>query len=201
MPTPTCRSGCGHRPGGAWTGRLTAELGIPFDVHRIVNVSFEPGDRELHGPDRLPPFVIDDEAGQGLPGTPALRGGLYGIPAVPGEGLKVGSSGTPADPDHVDRTVTEAEVAALRAWVDRFLPGASGPVASTLTCLYTKTPDEHFVIDRHPEHSNVVVASPCSGHGFKYTPAIGAILADLATDVAPAHDLAPFALARFRTGG
>ena len=186
---------------GAWTGRLTAELGIPFDVHRIVNVSFEPGDRELHGPDRLPPFVIDDEAGQGLPGTPALRGGLYGIPAVPGEGLKVGSSGTPADPDHVDRTVTEAEVAALRAWVDRFLPGASGPVASTLTCLYTKTPDEHFVIDRHPEHSNVVVASPCSGHGFKYTPAIGVILADLATDVAPAHDLAPFALARFRTGG
>src|SRR5690606_25881321 len=119
--------------------------------------------------------------------------------AVPGEGLKVGSSGTAVDPDHVDRVVTDAEVAALRAWVDRFLPGASGPVAATLTCLYTKTPDEHFVIDVHPEHPNVVVASPCSGNGFKYSPALGAVLADLATGTAPAFDLSPFAATRFAT--
>lgn len=182
---------------GAWTSRLTDELGLPLVAHRVVNVSFEPADRDLHGPGRMPPFIIDDENAQGHPGTPALRGGLYGVPAVPGEGVKVGTSGTPVDPDAVDRTVTDDEIAALRAWVDRFLPGASGPVASTLTCLYTETPDEHFVIDRHPEHPNVVIASPCSGHGFKYTPAIGAILADLATGATPAHDLAPFAVSRF----
>ena len=182
---------------GAWTGRLAAELHLPLVAHRVVNVSFEPADRELHGPARMPAFLIDDGAADDLPGTPALRGGMYGIPAVAGEGLKVGTSGTPTDPDAVDRTVTDAEVERLRAWVDQFIPRASGSVASTLTCLYTKTPDEHFLIDRHPEHAHVVLASPCSGHGFKYTPTLGTVLADLATDAAPAFDLSPFALARF----
>jgi len=184
---------------GAWTSRLAAELHLPLVVHRVANVSFEPNDRALHGADRMPAFLIDDGAADGLPGTPALRGGMYGVPAVPGEGLKVGTSGAATDPDRVDRTVTADEVARLRAWVEQFIPGAAGPVASTLTCLYTKTPDEHFLVDRHPEHGNVVVASPCSGHGFKYTPALGAVLADLATDVTPGHDLNPFTLTRFTT--
>jgi sarcosine oxidase len=182
---------------GAWTGRLAAELCLPLVAHRIVNVSFEPADRELHGAGRMPAFLVDDGAAEGLPGTPALRGGMYGVPAVPGEGVKVGTSGAPTDPDRVDRVVTEDEIGLLRAGVARFLPGAAGPVAATLTCLYTKTPDEHFLIDRHPEHGNVVLASPCSGHGFKYTPAIGAALADLATGATPSHDLTPFAVKRF----
>lgn len=182
---------------GAWTGRLAEQLALPLVAHRIANVSFEPADRDLHGPDRMPAFLIDDGGADDVPGTPALRGGMYGVPAVPGEGLKVGTSGAPTDPDHVDRVVSEAEIERLRAWVGEFIPGGVGPVASTLTCLYTKTPDEHFLIDRHPEYGNVVLASPCSGHGFKYTPAIGAVLADLATDVTPAHDLSPFALSRF----
>ncbi|WP_117000451.1 N-methyl-L-tryptophan oxidase [Desertimonas flava] len=187
---------------GAWTGRVS-RLDVPLVANRVVNAYFEPHDRELFSPDRLPPFIVDGgdlDGGGGTSGegTPALRSGtMYGIPVVPGDGLKVGVSGTPTDPDHVDRVVTADEVAALRSWVDRFLPAASGPVASTLTCLYTKTPDEHFVIDRHPDHDNVVVASPCSGHGFKYTPAIGALLGDLATGAEPRHDLRPFALDRF----
>jgi sarcosine oxidase len=89
------------------------------------------------------------------------------------------------------------EVVALRRWVERYLPGAAGPVASTLTCLYTQAPDGDFVLGPHPAHPQVVVASPCSGHGFKYTPAIGAILADLATDAVPRFDLTPFAVDRF----
>lgn len=182
---------------GAWTGRLAAELELPLVAHRIANVSFEPADRAVHGPTRMPTFLIDDGGSEGIAGTPALRGGMYGIPAVPGEGLKVGTSGAPTDPDAVDRVVSAGEIDLLRSWVARFLPGAAGEVASTLTCLYTKTPDEHFLIDRHPEHDHVVLASPCSGHGFKYTPALGAVLADLATGTAPTHDLTPFALARF----
>lgn len=181
---------------GAWTGR-TSRLGLPLVIHRVVNAYFEPADRSLFSPGRLPPFIIAGTR-EDVDGMPSLRGdSMYGVPVVPGEGLKVGVSGTAADPDHVDRTVAPDEIADLRGWVDRFLPAASGPVVSTLTCLYTKTPDEHFVIDRHPDHGNVVVASPCSGHGFKYTPTIGALLADLATDTPPRHDLTPFAIDRF----
>jgi glycine/D-amino acid oxidase-like deaminating enzyme len=137
----------------------------------------------------MPAFIIEDD-----------DDGAYGTPAALGEGVKVGASGTPTDPDHVDRTVRPAEVARLRRWLDRFVRGASGPVVSTSTCLHTATPDGDFVIDRHPAFDSVVVASPCSGHGFKYTPTAGALLADLATDVTLRFDLSPFAIARFRRG-
>jgi sarcosine oxidase len=72
----------------------------------------------------------------------------------------------------------------------------AGPVRHVRSCLYTSTPDEHFVIDVHPEHRQVVVLSPCSGHGFKFTPVIGEIAADLALDGATMHPIEPFALAR-----
>ncbi len=122
---------------------------------------------------------------------------MYGIPAVDGQGVKVGGSGTPVDPDDVDRVVTDDEIARLRGFVDRFLPGASGPVSSVLTCLYTVAPDGHFVIDRHPEHDNVVIASPCSGHGFKYTTAIGPLLTELAFTGHTTLPIDSFSIARF----
>ena len=172
--------------GGAWTTALAAELGLPLVPHRVVNVSFTPPDPEPFGIDRLPAFVVSD-------GTD----GVYGIPAVDGQGVKVGGSGTPVDPDDVDRVVTDDEIARLRGFVDRFLPGASGPVSSVLTCLYTVAPDGHFVIDRHPAHDNVVIASPCSGHGFKYTTAIGPLLSELAFTGQTTLPIDSFSIARF----
>ena len=172
--------------GGAWTTALAAELGLPLVPNRVVNVSFTPPDPEPFGIDRLPAFVVSD-------GTE----GVYGIPAVDGQGVKVGGSGTPVDPDDVDRVVTDDEIARLRGFVDRFLPGASGPVSSVLTCLYTVAPDGHFVIDRHPAHDNVVIASPCSGHGFKYTTAIGPLLAELAFTGQTTLPIDSFSIARF----
>jgi len=176
--------------GGAWTTALAAELALPLVPNRVVNVSFEPVDggvgRQAFEVDRLPAFVVSDGVD-----------GIYGIPAVDGQGVKVGGGGTPVDPDAVDRVVTDAEVDHLRGFVDRFLPGASGPVSSVLTCLYTVAPDGDFVIDRHPEHDNVVIASPCSGHGFKYTTAIGPLLTELAFT---GHTILPidsFSIARF----
>lgn len=174
---------------GAWTGALAAPLSLPLVAHRIVNVSFTPLDRSLVDVDHLPAFIVAD--GETL---------FYGIPAVAGEGLKAGGGGAPTDPDRVDRVVTEQEVATLRRAVDRFVPRASGPVAATLTCLYTVAPDGHFVIDRHPEHDHVVIASPCSGHGFKFASAIGPLLADLATSRTPRFDIEPFGLDRFARG-
>jgi sarcosine oxidase len=70
-------------------------------------------------------------------------------------------------------------------------------VIKSARCLYTVTPDHQFIIDRHPEHSNVLLASPCSGHGFKHSAAIGESLAQWATDGRPAIDLSAFALRRF----
>jgi sarcosine oxidase len=173
---------------GSWTGRLVAALGLPLVPTRVVNATFRPLDLGPHVNGAMPAFIISDG-----------HDGVYGTPAVTGEGVKVGASGTPTDPDHVDRTVRPEEVDVLRGWLDGFVPGASGPLVSTLTCLYTVAPDGDFVIDRHPAHDNVTVASPCSGHGFKYTPAIGALLADMATDVAPRFDLSSFAIDRFAT--
>jgi sarcosine oxidase len=171
---------------GAWTSALLESLALPLVPHRVVNVSFWPLVPELFGGDRFPAFILADD--QTL---------FYGVPTVRGEGLKVGGGGAPSDPDRVERVVTEREVAALREAVDRFVPNASGPVASTLTCLYTVAPDGHFVIDRHPAHGNVVIASPCSGHGFKFASAIGPLLADLATVGATRFDLDGFRLDRF----
>ena len=76
------------------------------------------------------------------------------------------------------------------------MPDANGRLRDARVCLYTNTPDEHFVLDRHPAWPRVIVASPCSGHGFKFATAIGEALADLVTDGGARFDLSPFALAR-----
>jgi len=80
----------------------------------------------------------------------------------------------------------------VRTAVRRFIPAADGRVLASVVCLYTNTPDEHFWIDRHPEHSNVLVVSPCSGHGFKFAPVIGEIVADLVEGRKTGFDLGLF---------
>ena len=173
------RRGVDHRAGRRTRAPARAAPGR----QRVVHTAGHP---EPFGIDRLPAFVVSD----GIDG-------VYGIPAVDGQGVKVGGGGTPVDPDDVDRVVSDDEIARLRGFVDRFLPGASGPVSSVLTCLYTVAPDGHFVIDRHPEHDNVVIASPCSGHGFKYTTAIGPLLAELAFTGQTTLPIDSFSIARF----
>ena len=79
------------------------------------------------------------------------------------------------------------------------MPSLQGPLTDARVCLYTNTPDEDFVLDRHPECPAVLVASPCSGHGFKFAPTIGELLADLAMDREPRFDLSPFRCRRFAT--
>src|SRR5262249_50760934 len=96
-----------------------------------------------------------------------------------------------------DRTVSAADEALIRAAVAEHIPAANGRLIAAKTCLYTMTPDGDFLIDRLPGASNIIVASPCSGHGFKFAPVIGEILADLATTGAPPHDMARFSLGRF----
>ncbi len=119
----------------------------------------------------------------------------WGIP-----GFKVGVYGHLHEhgrADELSREPNAADEALLRDAVRRFFPGADGPVLSLRTCMFTNTPDEHFVIDTLPDLPQVVVASACSGHGFKFSSVVGELLADLATGREPALDLGLFRLDRF----
>lgn len=129
---------------------------------------------------RLPAFAFDD-----------AEGFLYGFPDFSSTGVKAGFHRFDDDP--VDPT-DEAE--RIRVNLQRFL-GPLSPAHAVGTCNYTITPDEEFVIDADPDRANVWFASACSGHGFKFAPAIGEMLAEIATGRPPTCDPAPFALARF----
>ncbi|MBX6753084.1 MAG: N-methyl-L-tryptophan oxidase [Thermorudis peleae] len=177
---------------GAWIGHLLAELGLPLTIWRILHVHFAPeGDDGRFDAGHLPFVLWQDDSG------------IYSaFPALPGQGVKFGrhDTGEPCTAETVRRTVTDEEVDDLRYQLNRYLPGAGGSVLWSLTCLYTMTPDHHFIIDRHPAYPQVIYASPCSGHGFKFASAIGEILADLATEGTTSHDIALFAAARLGIG-
>jgi len=111
-----------------------------------------------------------------------------------GSGVKVARhhAGEIADPDQIRRDVSDAELAAIRELVRQFLPDADGALRSAEVCTYTNTPDEHFWIDRHPEQPQVMIASPCSGHGFKFSSVIGEMLAELLISGQSRFDLSLF---------
>jgi sarcosine oxidase len=131
--------------------------------------------------------------------------GIYGFPALDGPrgGVKVATEqfGATTTPDAVDRVVTEEETSATYAnYVAPHVSGVTARCLRTAVCLYTVTPDFGFVIDAHPRSERVLIASPCSGHGFKHSAAIGEALAELAVEGATRHDISAFSLARFRAG-
>jgi sarcosine oxidase len=104
---------------------------------------------------------------------------------------------TVADPDQVDRRVSPDEALPLRAALRPILPALAGSkMRETAACLFTNTRDHDFVIDFHPEHRNVLVSSPCSGHGFKFASAIGELQAELVLTRKTTFDLSPFAIGR-----
>jgi glycine/D-amino acid oxidase-like deaminating enzyme len=103
----------------------------------------------------------------------------------------------PTSPDAVNRVVSDHENAQAREILNVVMPGAGGALRDARVCLYTNTPDRHFIIDWAPD-GRTLVLSPCSGHGFKFASAIGEIAAQLALDGRSWIDLAPFSLSRFR---
>ena len=97
--------------------------------------------------------------------------------------------------------MTDEEAAPVEALLRRFMPAALGPRIESAVCMYTNTPDHHFIIDAHPAHPDVLLVSPCSGHGFKFSTAVGEVVADLVTGTSPRFDLSPFAVGRFGAAG
>jgi sarcosine oxidase len=174
---------------GAWVPALCRELAVPFTVQRNVLYWFAPrANAGAFAPSHFPIFIHEVSPTQAW----------YGFPDT-GDGVKLAlhHHGEETAPDALRHTVSEAEVAGVREIVREFLPDADGQLLASAACMYTNVPDDHFIIDRHPASPAVIVASPCSGHGFKFASAIGDILADMAMDRAPDFDLSLFSLARF----
>ena len=177
---------------GAWAPEVLRELDVPFTVQRNLLFWFTPAaNPEQFAPGSLPVFIHETAPGAAW----------YGFPDV-GDGVKVARHhhGEMTTPAALRRTVTDAELTAMRQILRTHMPGADGTLRETAACMYTSVPDEHFVIDTHPACPAVTVASPCSGHGFKFASAIGEVLADMATGRPVAFDRSLFALARFAAG-
>ncbi|MFQ3535820.1 MAG: N-methyl-L-tryptophan oxidase [Aggregatilineales bacterium] len=176
--------------GGAWMGKLLSALDLPLPLQptREQIVFFEPRDQALFTPERCPVFIFH---------SPTW---FYGLPNVDGSGVKVGihCNNQPCDPDDVSREPDKAYIERISAWTRQYLPLAAGAVKEARVCLYTMTPDEHFVIDRHPAHPQIVFGAGFSGHGFKFGNLIGKLLADMALDNPICYDLSWFSTARFK---
>lgn len=173
---------------GPWIGRLVP--GLPLHVTRQVITWFTPREPAPFALGRFPVFLMRTK-----------HGNHYGFPSIDGATVKIAKHhhlDETVDPENVDRAVSAKDEAAIRAAVTAHIPGADGPLARAKTCLYTMTPDHDFIVDLAPGAPNVVIASACSGHGFKFAPVMGEILADLAMSGATAHDISRFRLARFR---
>jgi sarcosine oxidase len=169
---------------GAWVNSLLPETPLTVRVERQVLHWFAPArDADAFAPGRCPIHLWQFDGGRFFYGFPDLGAGVK---------LAFHHGGEITSADAVRRDVTPDEVGAVRAALKRFVPAADGPCLSSVVCLYTNTPDEHFWIDCHPAHANVWVASPCSGHGFKFAPVIGEILADLVQRKRPRFDLELF---------
>jgi sarcosine oxidase len=181
---------------GPWASELLAGLGVPFVVERQVQYWFEPvADPDRFRADRHSIYIWEAADGQQFYGFPSFDDPAGGPP----EGVKVAKfrSGGPCTPETIDRAVHPEEVAAMRAFVAPRMPDLPGTLLNSVTCMYTTTPDEHFVIARHPGHEQVVVACGFSGHGFKFVPVVGEIVADLVSEGRTAHPIGLFDPERF----
>src|SRR5262245_48838962 len=168
---------------------LVSDLAAPLRVTRQVMAWFEPHEPALFVRERFPVFLIEDP-----------HGTYYGFPLQPAHGVKIAKHyhlDETVDPDHYDRSVSMRDENVIRPALAAYLPAANGKRAAAATCLYTMAPDGDFIIDTLPGYPQIVIASPCSGHGFKFGPLVGEILADLATKGATARDISRFRLSRF----
>ena len=176
---------------GAWLTELAPELQGVVEVERQMLHWFRPlRDASLCAADRCPIALFEWEPGRLVATFPDT-----------GDGVKIGvhHEGEVTTPATVRRTTSTDEDRAIRMLLARVMPPAAGEQIESRVCLYTNTRDHHFLVDAHPAHADVIVASPCSGHGFKFASAIGEVLADLALDGGSRFDLSLFGLARERS--
>jgi sarcosine oxidase len=177
--------------GGAWTSALLRELELPLVVERQTMFWLEPiDDASSYDKAGFPIYAYEYKAGSICYGFPRLARGVKASVMHDGQ--------TTVGPEKVRRAVDPDEVEPLRKALRPILPRLSeAPVKESGTCLFTNTPDHDFIIDFHPNHSQVLISSPCSGHGFKFASAIGELQANLLMTGDAGFDLTPFRLDRW----
>ena len=180
---------------GSWNGKLAPALAPLLQPERQVLAWLEVARPELFEQAAFPVFVMEVPEGM-----------YYGFPLFSGgpPGFKLGRfhhRHEPADPDLLDRAGAGPEdEELLRSFAASYLPEGAGRALAMKVCMFTNTPDEHFLIDLHPDHPQVVVGAGFSGHGFKFCSVVGEILADLAIDGGTRHDIGLFRAGRFIAG-
>ena len=175
---------------GAWIGDLVGESGPPFTIERQTLVWYDPpGDPAAWAADRFPIYMCEFADGQLVYGFPLLGRGWKAAVHHQGE--------LQTDAAHLRRTVQPHDVSFARAAVARLFPWvADADVLHAAPCYYTDTSDYMFTIDFLPGVPNVLVSSPCSGHGFKFASAIGELQAQLLLDGRSEFDITPFRIGR-----
>jgi monomeric sarcosine oxidase len=173
---------------GSWTSQLLATLGLPLVVRRKTLAWLRPKTPEDFTLGKFPVYISESE-----------DGALYGFPLYGHPGVKIANhhGGVEVNPDQVDRTFHERDATDVRRFARKYLPGLTEELLDGKICLYTLTPDEHFIIDFYPEKQNILIAAGFSGHGFKFAPVVGEILADLCTEGKTPYPIEMFRLERF----
>ena len=174
---------------GSWAARVMQELDLPLNVVRKFVGWFPGRDQQAKRESEIPTYYFD------LP-----HGSFYGFPSIDGATVKMAehSGGQPVvDPGNVDRDMHPEDITRLAEFLKSHLPGLRPEPARHAVCLYTLTPDQHFIVDEHPQWDNVAIAAGFSGHGFKFAPVIGEAMADLALNKATSLPIEFLSLKRF----
>lgn len=174
---------------GPWNGHLLRDLELSLTIERQVVFWLEPEESAMYDSARFPIYAYEYKADHICYGFPRLPRGVKASVMHSGEVV--------SDVERVRRSVDDDEVDPLRAALRPVVPGLAGaPVRENATCVFTNTPDHDFLIDFHPAYAHVLISSPCSGHGFKFSSAIGELQADLLMGHKPRFDISPFRLDR-----
>lgn len=179
---------------GAWAQGLLQQTGLalPLAPLRCQLNFMAPADLSPYSAENCPVWIAHVSS--------LFPEALYGIPSHDGSGFKIAFHGGPAftQPSEISREPDAENVAALRPFMRAHIPGiAEAPVRESRICLYTQTPDEHFIVDKHPQHDHVAIGAGFSGHGFKFSTTIGKMLTDIALDGATPHNDSLFKIKRF----
>jgi len=176
---------------GSWMNKVLEPIGLylPLKTTKEMSAYYRPHDPQEFMPGRFPLFL------QRHPGSTVI-GNAFPIFGSPYVKVILDRNGVVVDPDDTDRSVHQPSLDKLKAYAAATLPTLGDDLVEVATCRYTLTPDEHFILDRHPAHANIIIGSPCSGHGFKFAPVLGQILSDLALRGATSFDINRFRLDR-----
>ena len=174
---------------GPWTSQILSQLGLPLRVLRKVLLWFQTAQPERFRRDRFPIYMVESPTGF-----------YYGFPVIDGRGHKLArhdGGSEVVDPLNPDRSLRASDEAACLQFLMSHIPAAASPLTQHEVCMYTVTPDQHFILDRHPTSPRVTLGAGFSGHGFKFASVIGEILTDLSCQGSTRWPIERFQLSRF----